>query len=200
MERRLLRPYDPECPEFEIERAGRLRDKWEFPDDLEWTVYQAKVFYEVFGDAPKASELLEKALRDAPEDADLLACLAECYSRMPGKLEAARHVCSRSLALDDQSDYAHTIMARVQAALGSPLDAYLSAMAALKLNSHNVEAGLYLGVVGFAIAVAEGDLGEIERSVENLRLTLSLNTGSQRLQSVVAEHERRLAEIKKGSA
>ena len=49
MERRILRPLDPRCPEFDTEQAGRLRDKWEFANDLEWTIYQAKVFYEVFG-------------------------------------------------------------------------------------------------------------------------------------------------------
>jgi tetratricopeptide (TPR) repeat protein len=198
MELRLLRSFDPRCPEFDIEQAGRLRDKWEFANDLEWTIYQAKIFYEVFGDVQKASELLEKALKAAPESADLLACLAECYSRMPDKLEKAREYCTRSLAVNDQSDYAQTIMARVEIALGTPLDAYRSAMATLKLNSGNFEAGVYLGVVGFAIAMAEWNVEEMERSIENLRVTLSLNPDSPILQGIIAENERQLAAMRKG--
>jgi len=198
MELRLLRPFDPQSPEFDTEQGGRLRDKWEFANDVEWTVYQAKVFYEVFGDVRKASELLEKALEGAPENADLLVCLAECYSRLPDKLENARELCTRSLAVNDQSDYSHTIMARVQVALGAPLDAYLSAIAALKVNSRNFEAGVYLGVVGFAIAMAENNIEEMERSIENLHLTLSLNPGSPLLQGIVTENDRQLAERRKG--
>jgi tetratricopeptide (TPR) repeat protein len=200
MELRLLRPHDQKCPEFDTEQVGKLRDKAEFSDDLEWTIYQAKVFYEVFGDAGMASELLKKALLDAPQNADLLACLAECCSRSPDKLEEARHICSMALKINDGSDYAHTIMARVQLALGLPMDAYCSAMAALKLNSHNFVAGVLLGVIGFAVAMAEKNIEEMERSIENLRVTLSLNSGSQRLQRIITEKERQLAEIRKRMA
>lgn len=198
MELRLLRPLDPKSPEFDTEQGNRLRSRWEFANDVEWTVYQAKVFYEIFGDVRRASELLEKALDGAPKNADLLACLAECYSRMPDKLEKARELCTRSLAVNDQSDYCHTIMARVQVALGAPLDAYFSAMAALKLNGRNFEAGVYLGVVGFAIAMAEKDIEEVGRSIENLRVTLTLNPDSPHLQGIIAENERQLAEMRKG--
>ncbi len=196
MELRLLRPLDQHCPEFHTEQAGRLRDRWEFSNDLEWAVYQAKVFYEVFSDVQKASELLEQALEADPENADLLACLAECYSRLPDKLALARDFCTRSLARDGESDYAHTIMARLHAALGKPVDSYRSAMAALKLNTHNFEAGVYLGIVGFALAQAEGDTEEMARSMENLRITLSLNTGSPLLQDIIEDNERRLAAMK----
>ena len=197
MELKLLRPFDQENPEFESDQdACRLKDKWEFADESAWVIYQAKVFYESFGDPNRASELLEDGLKTALANADLLACLAECYSRLPAKLEEARRICDKSLAINDQSDYAHTIMARVNLALGEPFDAYRSAMAALMLNSSNFEAGVYLGAVGFEIAAAEGNVEEMKRSVDNLRLTLSLNPRSLRLQRIIVEKERRLAEFR----
>lgn len=196
MKLELLRPFDRESPELDIEAVTRLRDKCEFATDLEWDVYQAKVFYEGFGDAKKAVEILQKSLERHPGSVDVLACLAECYSRLPGEEKKALEMAQQALASGNQSDYPHTIMARVFLAMNRPIDAYQSAMASLKVNSKNYEAGVYLGVTGFAIAMAEGNVEEMEWSVKNLRITQRLNPDSKHLARILEKHERLLNEAK----
>lgn len=193
---KLLRPYDSDSPEFEIEQVERLLDKREFPNDREWALYQAKVFYEAFGDISKATKILEKELQKDPQNADILACLAECYSRSPEHYESALECCENALEINDMSDYVHTIKARVLIATGKPIDAYFSAMAALRVNSHNFEAGVYLGVVGFAIAESEHNLEEMEFSIQNLRTTQKLNPGSQLLANIIQKNQSKLDHIR----
>lgn len=176
---RLMRPWDERCPECDSEAVCRLKERGEFSNDVEWTLYNAKVLYEVFGDVRKASEILRSGLERHPQEAALLACLAECYSRQSTTLQEAASVCQRTLELCPDCDYTHTIMARVQLAFGKPIEAYVSAMKALQANSLNFEAGIYLGTIGSAIAKAEGNLHEMEYSIANFRTTLSLNPGSQ---------------------
>jgi hypothetical protein len=150
----------------------------------------------MFGDVTKASEILAAALERYPEDASVMACLAECYSRQPPTLREAFSLCQRVLELRPGCDYTHTILARVQLALGKPIDAYVSAMKALQANSLNFEAGIYLGTIGFAIAKAEGDIIEMEYSIANLRTTRSLNPRSQKLARIIADNEAELARMK----
>ncbi|MFA6383628.1 MAG: hypothetical protein WCX17_04375 [Parcubacteria group bacterium] len=197
MELKLLCPFDSQYPEFDTEQVGKLRDQREFPNDREWAVYQAKIFYEVFGDVQKAVEILKEALQKNQQDADILACLGECYSRIMGSEELALDYCSKALAINNQLDYAYTIMARVQTRIGRPIDAYKSAMAALKINSLNFEAGVYLGAIGCAIALAENDEKEMELSIKNLRKTQRLNPSSQRLVKIIQENEEKLNQMKK---
>lgn len=196
VELKLLRPYDKEAPEIDVEQQGKLLERRDFPSDRDWAIYEAKVFYEALGDVSKATEILERQLQKEPEDADVLASLAECYSRTPAQYKKARDHAERALAIDDQSDYAHTILARVHLATDKPIDAYRSAMNALVINSSNYEAGVYLGITGFAIAVAENDLGEMEFSIENLRATQSLNPNSNLLTKIIQENEQVLEAAK----
>lgn len=196
MEFKLLRPFDKERPEIDQEPVDRLKERYDFNSDTDWAIYQAKVFYEVFGDVSKAKGILEEQLKCDSEDARLHFCLAECYSRNPASAEKCLEHCDAGLKIDPSSDYGHTIKARVELALQRPLDAYRSAMAALMINSLNFEAGVYLGIVGFALAASESDIEEMERSIENLRTTLSLNPKSKYLQNVIEEDERILASMR----
>ena len=189
---KLLRPFDPESPDLDAEEVDRLKDRREFGSEAEWAVYQAKVFYEILGDTTKAIEMLEGVLASESDNSDLLFCLSECYSRNPDTLDKAWEYCGKGLERDAQSDYGYTIQARVHLAREQPVKAYQSAMNALKLNSGNFEAGVYLGITGFAMAAAEKDPREMELSIENLRTTLSLNPESRRLQQVIKENEQYL--------
>jgi tetratricopeptide (TPR) repeat protein len=160
MERRLLRPFDEQGIDYESEGVTRVKDQREFHDRTDRAIYQAKVLYEAFGDVEKAIEILESEQRRVPEDADEMFCLAECYSRRKDHLERVVELCTTGLAIDPSSDYGYTIKARAELALGRPIHCYRSAMEALKRNVENFEAAIYLGTVGFAIALANQDREE----------------------------------------
>ena len=200
MSNSLRRPYDPNCPEFEAESVVRLKDRREFNNPSEWALYQAKVFYEGLGDTQKAIDILEQALPLDSENLEMLESLAECYSREPNHFEKALEYCQKALAVNSSADHAYTVVARVQAAQGNLDVAYQAAIAALKLNSRNVEAGIYLGVIGFAMAMGNHDLDEMEWSIKNLRLTQSLIPQSKRLAAIIAENERVLADYQSQKA
>lgn len=199
MEMKLLKPWDRISPELDTEEVGRLKDRNEFDSELEWTVYQAKVFYEGFGDPKPAVDILEEALKKHPSNSDLMFCLAECLSRNSSTLESALEYCDKGLDLNNESDYGHTIKARIHLTKEDPIQAYISAMNALKINSRNFEAGVYLGVTGFAIAATEGNIEEMEYSVKNLKTTLSLNPTSENLARIIAENEKYLHQVKGGN-
>lgn len=192
MELRLMKPVDGVMEGVETEEVTRLKDKREFKSDSEWVVYQAKVFYEGFGDLESAIDILEESLRKESQNPDLMFCLAECYSRTPKRYQEALKLTKRGLGINKQSDYGYTIKARVEAALERHTDAYFSAMEALKINKYNYEAGVYLGTIGFAIAAEEGDVEEMEYSIENLKLTKRLFPESGRLTRIIEENEERL--------
>ena len=164
MERRLLQPFHEQGIDYEPEGVTRLKDELEFRDQTDWAIYQAKVFYEAFGDLEKAIEMLESGQRRLPEDADVMFCLAECYSRRKDRLERVVELCTTGLAIDPSSDYGYTIKARAELALGRPIDCYRSAREALKRNVENFEAAICLGNVGFAIALADQDRQEMRPS------------------------------------
>ncbi|MBN1792406.1 tetratricopeptide repeat protein [Candidatus Woesearchaeota archaeon] len=190
-------PWDRENPELETEETTRLKDRHEFSSELEWITYQSKVFYEGFRDINAATKILEDGLKKYPDQPDLLLGAAECLSRDKSQLKKALSYCQRGLKKDPDSDYGHTIKARIELAQEKPIDAYISAMNALKINSQNVEAGVYLGTIGFAIAEAEGNVEEMEYSIENLRITQRLCPGSKRIERIIAEDEKRLREYKR---
>ncbi len=198
MEMKLLRPIDGILADIEPEEVTRLKDRREFNNNAEWAVYQAKVFYEGFGDTEKAIEILEDARKAEPGNSDLIFCLAECYSRSEEGLDQAFKLCEKGVKIDNKSDYGYTIMARVQVAQQKPIDAYTSAMNALKINNSNYEAGIYLGSIGFAIAMAEGDIEEMQYSLENLRLTKKIFPDSARLDTIIKENEDYLKRFKQG--
>lgn len=199
MEMKLLRPWDGISPELDIEEIGRLKDRYEFDSDLEWIVYQAKVFYEGFGDPKPAINILEEGLKKYPNSSDLMFCLAECLSRNNSTLESALDYCDKGLEVNDKSDYGHTIKARIHLTKEDSIQAYISAMKALKVNFRNFEAGVYLGVTGFAIAATEGNIEEMEYSVKNLKTTLSLNPACENLARIIAEDEKYLHQVKGGN-
>ena len=89
MERRLLRPLDAQGSDYKCEGVTRLKDRHEFSDLTDWAIYQAKVLYEGFGDIEKAIEILEAEQSRVPRDADVMFCLAECYSRASDRLVRA---------------------------------------------------------------------------------------------------------------
>jgi hypothetical protein len=70
-------------------------------------------------------------------------------------------------------------------------------MSALKADGRNVEAGVILGMTGFAIAEVEGDEREMELSIENLKITQSLAPGSRRLKAII-ENLRERVNLRKG--
>lgn len=196
MEFKLLQPFDKACPEFDQTSTQRLMERYEFDTHAEWAIYQAKVYYEIVNDVGKAVEVLKKQLSISPSDARLHFCLAECYSRMSGGSVNCLKECEEGLQLDAESDYGYTIKARAELALQRPIAAYESAIAALKINSRNYEAGFYLGTIGFAIAQAAGDIEEMRLSIQNLRITLSLNPDSTLLADIIAKDEEVLAKMR----
>jgi tetratricopeptide (TPR) repeat protein len=195
MERKLLRPSDEQKVDYDSEEITQLKDRAEFSNPIDWAIYQAKVFYEAFGDVDKAIEILETEHGRVPHDADVMFCLAECYSRTKDRLERAVELCTTGLSIDRLSDYGYTIRARAQLALGRPIDCYRSAMEALKLRTDNFEAGIYLGTVGFALALADHDAEEMRLSIENLELTGTLFPQSKMVARLIKENEMRLAEF-----
>lgn len=195
MELKLLRPFDMQHPDIDQEPIVQLKDRQEFSCESDWVIYQAKVFYELFRDSGEAMRLLEARAKEDERDARIHFCLAECYSRDCGGLARSLDCCEKGLAINAKSDYGHTIRARVELSLDRPFEAYLSAMAALKLNSRNFEAGFYLGTIGFAIATSEGNVEKMKLSNENLRTTLSLNPDSASLTKIIVENEAILRKI-----
>ncbi len=200
MEMKLLSSMDRSCSEHDFEEASRLKEPSEFESDLEWIVYQAKVFYEGFRDLGAATNTLEEGLQKYPSSSDIHFCLAECYSRKPDTLEKAISYCTKGLAIEPKSDYAYTIKARSEHGLGKMIPAYFSAMEALKINKYNFEAGVYLGVIGFAMALAEGNIEEMKYSVENMKITLSMNPDSTWFAGILKENETVLEQYAKGGA
>ena len=199
MERKLIRPFGEHGMDYESEEITKLKDRLEFPNATDWAIYQAKVLYEAFGDVEKAIEILETEHNRFPQDANVMFCLAECYSRTKDHLERAVELCTTGLSTDVFSDYGYTVKARAQLALGRLIDCYVSAMEALKRRTDNFEAGIYLGTVGFAIAVANKDAEEMRLSTENLRITQKLFPGSRIVTRLIEENEMRLAEFVKNN-
>ena len=72
-------------------------------------------------------------------------------------------------------------------------------MEALKCNPYNFESAIYLGTVGFAIALADEDAEEMRLSIQNLRLTQKLFPQSGRVARLIEENERRLGEFLRSS-
>jgi hypothetical protein len=68
-------------------------------------------------------------------------------------------------------------------------------MEALKRNTYNFEAAVYLGVVGFALALAEGDEREMQLSLQNLKTTEERFPQSRLLSCLVEQHEARFTEF-----
>jgi hypothetical protein len=195
VERKLLWAFDKQGDEHDCEEVTRLKDQHEFTDRTDWAIYQAKVHYEIFGNIEKAIWILESEHSRVPRDASVMFCLAECCSRKKDRLLQALELCTNGLLVDASSDYGYTIKARVQRALGDPINCYRSAMEALKLNKRNLEAGIYLGVVGFAIALAEGDPEEMRSSIKNLRVTQTIFPQSRVVARLIEENEKRLGEF-----
>jgi tetratricopeptide (TPR) repeat protein len=195
MERRLLRPFGEQGVDCETEPVARLQAESEFTNPIDWVIYQAKVFYEGFGNVEAAIKILEQEHGRCPEDVDLKFCLAECYSRTADRLERAVELCSTALLIDATSDYGYTIKARAELALGRPIECYISAMEALKRNSGNFEAAIYLGNIGFAIALAERNTDEMQMSIQNLKLTQELFPESRMVRSLIHQNEMRLGEF-----
>lgn len=194
MDNKLLRPFEKGVDQ-ECEGISRLKERSEFRDPTDWAIYQAKIFYEGFGDIEKAIEILEAEQTRVPQDANVMFCLAECYSRTSGRLVRAVELCTTGLSIDATSDYGYTIKARTQLALGRPIDCYQSAMEALRRNMYNFEAAIYLGIVGFAIARADENEEEMRLSIQNLRLTQECFPQSRMVARLIKENEMWLAEF-----
>ncbi len=188
---RLYKSIDGICSGASAEKTGRLKERREFGSDSEYAIYQAKVFYEVFGNNAKAALLLEDALsRDDRATEDLYISLGEVYSRFPEdpeKVSRGFDMCRKALEIDPESDDAYTIMARLHHIKGEFVECYLSAEKALKINLDNYEALLYHGSLGFAIAHQAGDIEEMQLSLENLRIAQKYYPESTRLEKIIAE-------------
>lgn len=101
--------------------------------------------------------------------------LAEAHSAIDvEEWQQALRYLNEVLAVFPDDDRAHAIKARVHVRAKQPVEAYVSAMAALKSCSKNFEAGCYLGVIGFQLARADGDVEEMAHSVQNLKITQDL--------------------------
>jgi len=107
--------------------------------------------------------------------------LAEAHAAIDvGQWQQALKYLDEILAVSPDDDRAHTIKARVYVRMArsddtnrSNANAYLSAMAALKSNSKNFEAGCYLGYIGFHLFKAKGNFEEMAHSIQNLKSTQS---------------------------
>lgn len=198
MERRLIKPFEPEQTDVAAEPVVQLKDRTAFSDPIDWVIYEAKVFYEVFGDIDSALATLERGHAEHPANMDITLCMAECCSRRPEQHARAVELCQKVLSQGPEGDCAYTILARVHAAAGQIVASYVAAMRALKLNSHNYEAGVYLGTMGFSIALAEGNAHEMACSLENLRLTQQHHPGGSRLAAIIAGHEQLLDQFNRG--
>lgn len=188
---KLIRPVDPGVNEFDQSEHCRLMERFEFESDLEFGLYSAKVFYEAFNDIPKAIEILEKLEEQYPHDASVKFALAECLSRTKESSEKALQLCEIGLGLDSNSAYGFTIQARIYAAIGNVDEAYRSCMNALKIDRSLIEPAAILGVTGFWIAKAEGDLREMYLSVKNLEIALGKYPDSKYLANLFHEYKKR---------
>jgi len=198
LELKLLRPFDKsDWEEVEGEEVDRLKDRWEFNSDTEWTIYQAKVFYEGFRDVKKAIEILEKGLEKDTQNSDILFCLAECYSRTP-QSEKALEYCTKGLEINSTSEYGYTIKARVEIDRKNFVEAYTSAMNALKINKYNYEAGICLGLSGFLLSARAGRIDAMEKDIENLKVTLHFFPESKKVQNLIGQAESYLNKLKQG--
>ncbi len=96
--------------------------------------------------------------------------LAECYSAIDVQnWENAIKVLNEIIVEFPEEDRAHAIFARVHIRRGEPIEAYKSAMAALKSNPENFEAACYLGFVGFSLSKTENNLSEMAKDIDNLK-------------------------------
>jgi len=80
---------------------------------------------------------------------------------------------------------AHAIKARVFLRQGNLIEAYESAMKALKNNEYHFEAACYLALIGFSIAKAENNLVDMAKDIENFKIAQSLYPGSNSLAKLI---------------
>jgi tetratricopeptide (TPR) repeat protein len=129
-------------------------------------------------------------------EAAVKLALAEAHAAVDVKeWDKALDYVAQVLSILPDDDRALATKARIHVRRTEPVDAYLAAIAALKVNPKSFEAACYLGLMGFHIARAAGDVETMALSIKNLKLAQSLQPSSREMAALILQCEHDLCRL-----